>query len=214
MFTGEVPSLGGWVDNVPVSSRSKRPSAQSLATNAWARPQISEAFNLIDILETLPDPVSGSDDPELGYLFDADQADRVNNVLAVGSAQRDQARRARGMQKLGHGEIRTSRDFYHLAMLLQHGGLAEHYHLGHELARRAWKAGYEPAGWLAAATLDRWLMHVGLPQKFGTQYSFSNGCWRVYPVDATVSDDERMRWGVPRLEQAYERAEQMNREGD
>jgi hypothetical protein len=150
-----------------------------------------------------------TDDPEMDRLLNEDQADRADDVLLAGSDARDRTRRARGMQKLRQGEIRSPRDFFCLAMLLQHGGLAEQYHLGHELARRAWKAGYEPAGWLAAAALDRWLMHTGLPQKFGTQYVFSDGRWRVYSVDPSVSDEERIQWGVPRLEEAHERATQM-----
>jgi hypothetical protein len=154
-----------------------------------------------------------TDDPELDRLFTEDQADRADDVLAPGSSERDLARRQRGLAKLSAGEVRTPYGFFCLAMLLQHGGLAEHYHLGHELARRAWVAGYPPAGWLSAAALDRWLMNAGLPRKFGTQYIFSEGRWQVYRVDPATTDAERARYDVPPLAEAWQRAEAMTRDG-
>jgi hypothetical protein len=175
-------------------------------------PVVDEAFNLIDVLESLPDPSAEDDDPELARLFEEDQADRAGNVLAADSGERDRSRRVRGMEKLRQGEVRSALDYYHLAMLLQHSDLVEHYHLGHELARRASDAGYEPAGWLAAAAMDRWLLHSGLPQRYGTQYTRRGGLWQLYRVDPNTTDDERDRLGVPRLAEALERAEEMNLE--
>ena len=196
-----------------MSSRPGHPSARSSARRAWEQRAVDEAFNLIEILEALPSPsTTAPDDPELNRLYDEDQADRAGGVLADGSSERDRDRRLRGLAKLHAGEVRTARDFFCLAMLLQHG-LAEHYHLGHELARRAWAAGYQPAGWLSAAALDRWLMNAGLPQKYGTQYVFSEDRWRLYRVDPATTDEDRARYDVPSLAKAQERAEAMTRDG-
>ena len=55
--------------------------------------------------------------------------------------------------------------------------------------------------WLTAATWDRWLMQAGQPQRFGTQYQFDPATkkMRLYPVDPSVTDAERERWGFPPL---------------
>jgi hypothetical protein len=127
------------------AARSAR-SARNLAKSTWEQEAREEAFNLLEVLEGLDDPFAASDDEELARLFDEDQADRLDGTLTAGIGERDRSRRTRGLAKLLLGEVRSPRDFYHLAMLLQHGGMAEHYHLGHELARRDANAGLEAAG--------------------------------------------------------------------
>jgi hypothetical protein len=185
------------------------------AAAVWGREARGEAFNLPELLAGLRDPDPGApDDPEMKELFELDQRDRDGSLLAEGSEGRDLVRRKRGMEKLRAGEVRSPRDYYYLAMVLQHGGLAEHYHLGFELSRRAAAAGHRPARWLAAAALDRWLMQTGLPQRYGTQYIGVGGRWALYRVDPATTDDERAAWDVPPLAEAQERAERMNRGDD
>ncbi|MFC6086080.1 hypothetical protein [Sphaerisporangium aureirubrum] len=180
------------------------------ALQAWSSTERPEAFNLPETLTRLRDPdPDAPDDPELRGLYHRDQEDRRDNQLADGAVERDILRRRRGMEKLAAGEVRSPWDYYHLAMLLQHSGLPEHYHLAHELCRRA--APHCPrAPWLAAAALDRWLLHMGLPQRFGTQYVRSGGRWSLYRVDPSTTDEERTTWDVPTLAEAHHQAEKMN----
>ncbi|MEV5409194.1 hypothetical protein AB0K60_10215 [Thermopolyspora sp. NPDC052614] len=185
--------------------------ARDRAADAWSADPGTEAFNLPETLRDLPDPDPGAvDDSELRELFELDQRDRAGGVLAEGCGVRDSRRRRRAMEKFAAGQVRSPGDYYHLAMILQHGSRAEHYHLGFELCRRAAAAGHRPARWLAAAALDRWLLHHGLPQRYGTQYVDTGGAWALYRVDPATTDEERAAWDVPPLAEALARAERMN----
>lgn len=44
-------------------------------------------------------------------------------------------------------------------------------------------------------------MKAGQPQRFGTQYQLdkATGKMSLYPVDPSVTDAERERWGMPPL---------------
>jgi hypothetical protein len=61
------------------------------------------------------------------------------------------------------------------------------------------ETGYSDALWIYAATLDRYLMSLGEPQKFGTQYTQMDGEFKQYPVDPATTDAERARYNVPPL---------------
>jgi hypothetical protein len=187
----------------------RRESARERAWSRWSQPD-DEAFDLISTLNRLRTPQDRPDDAELRALFDQDQADRDGGEPAEGSGDRDRERRALGMAKLAAGQVRSPGDFYHLAMLLQHGGSPSHYQLAHELCRRAAAAGHDGAAWLSAATHDRWLMHHGLPQKYGTQYVLVDGEWTHWHTDPATTDEERARFGVPPLADLLARADQMN----
>jgi hypothetical protein len=53
--------------------------------------------------------------------------------------------------------------------------------------------------------MDRWLLHRGLPQRFGTQYLDLGDGWRLYEVDPATTDEERAAWDVPPLTEARRR---------
>lgn len=57
---------------------------------------------------------------------------------------------------------------------------------------------------------DRWLMHQGKPQKYGTQYQRVGRHVTFYRVDPDTTDDERAEWNVPPLAHALQRLERMN----
>jgi tetratricopeptide (TPR) repeat protein len=110
-------------------------------------------------------------------------------------------------------EVKTADDFYHAAMVLQHGRDPEDYKLAHELSLKAAELDPEhsSARWLAAAAKDRYLQNIGKPQIYGTQFRKVDGTWTLDPIDETaVTDEERAKWGVPPLAKAKERAEAMN----
>jgi hypothetical protein len=161
---------------------------------------------------------------ELRALFEEDRADRRVLVEKDQGTDRRQAiapdeliardaRRLRRLEQLiAEGALNDADDYFHAAMLLQHGPDRAHHQRAHKLAKQAADLGSQPARWLAAAAHDRWLMAGGLPQRYGTQYRAEGDRWVLHEVDPTTSDEERAQWDVPPLEQARRRAEEMTRE--
>ena len=148
---------------------------------------------------------------ELRRIYEEDQADRRGQMHPDIWA-RDRARRERVDAIFSAGGLRTAEDHLHAAFVFQHGDRLEHYWQAHELAMRAVELGHgPPARWLAAATYDRWLMHQGLPQKFGTQYRMTGTRYVLHEVDPLTSDEDRARWDVPRLARAEAMAEELTR---
>jgi hypothetical protein len=126
---------------------------------------------------------------------------------------RDREREARVKALYEAGEIRTGSDHYHAAMILQHGHEPEDFLLAHEFCVVALAKGEPRARWLAAATEDRFLMKIGRPQRFGTQYRSSgpDDPVKLHEVGPGVTDGLRMELGVPTLEEARRREAEMDR---
>jgi len=124
-------------------------------------------------------PVPASDNQELKSMYEADQADRKPQDGAVIDWQRvsvsDRARERRTKELYRANELRTGADYYHAALILQHASSAEDYLLAHEFCVVAVAKGESRAGWLAAATQDRFLLAIGRPQRFGTQITSGGG---------------------------------------
>jgi len=78
------------------------------------------------------------------------------------------------------------------------------YKLAHEYAQKAIKLGSNVTKWLYAASLDRWLVSQGKPQKFGTQFKTTTGI--IYGYDTSTSDKERSEYGVPPLSELINRS--------
>ena len=99
-------------------------------------------------------------------------------------------------------------------MILQHGDVAEDYLLAHELCVVAISKGDARARWLAAASEDRFLMNIDRPQRFATQFrcdGLPNCEYRLYKLDAAVTDELRRVLDVPSLAEAKAREGRMNR---
>lgn len=151
---------------------------------------------------------------ELLQIFEADQADRTGdldddwNVVS----QRDAERERRVEAIVAAGGARVSDDYYHAAMVYQHGGTQAHAARAHELALKAVELdpNNNRAKWLAAAAEDRRLMYENKPQKYGTQFVQTDGVWRVWEVDPSVTDEERAKWNVPPLADTKQQAAMMN----
>jgi len=106
--------------------------------------------------------------------------------------------------------LRTSEDFYHAAIIFQHGFKAEHYHLAHKLALMAVEL--DPtsmkAAWISCATEDRYLLSKGEPQVWGTQFVVSEENGEIshqlpYDKDARTEQEKR-RKGILTLEEIKE----------
>jgi tetratricopeptide (TPR) repeat protein len=150
---------------------------------------------------------------ELYEIYQADQGDRMTpeidwSVVSV----RDRQRQARVLEIVEAGEARAADDWFHAAMVMQHGESLDHYQRAHDWALKASELDpdHRTARWLAAAAKDRWLMNQGKPQLYGTQFVMKDETWVLYEVDPTITDEERARWNVPPLAVAQARAKAMN----
>jgi hypothetical protein len=88
----------------------------------------------------------------------------------------------------------------------------EDFLLAHEFCVVALAKGEKEARWLAAATEDRFLMNLGRPQRFGTQYRSADpdDPVRLHKVGPGVTDGLRKEMGVPSLAEARGREAEMN----
>lgn len=148
-------------------------------------------------------------------MYRADQADRspagANAIDWNAVGPRDRQREARIKELYEHDALRTGRDYANAAMILQHAQKPDDFLLAHELCVAALVKGFRDARWLAAATEDRFLMNIGRPQRFGTQYRGDNGePVRLYQTGSGVTDSLRAVYKVPSLEDARKREAEMD----
>ena len=149
---------------------------------------------------------AAKDNEELTRLFQEDQGDRSPEEKEGRSIDwtivqpRDKARESRVKELYSNGSLLTGADYYHIAMILQHAETPDDYLLAHELCIVAISKGEQRAKWLAAASEDRFLMTIGRPQRFGTQYRADgpNAEFHLYPLGEGVTDDLRRAFDVPK----------------
>jgi len=148
------------------------------------------------------------DNEELTLLYNEDQSDRVSkdgkpiNWKAIEAE--DQAREKRVKELYFADQLQTGTDYYHVAMVLQHSDLPNDYLLAHELCVVAISKGERDAMWLAAASEDRFLLAIGRPQRFGTQFSIDdqNSSVHLFKTEDGVTDNTRVALEVPTLADA------------
>jgi hypothetical protein len=151
---------------------------------------------------------------ELEQLYQADQADRTPpadghrlteaEFLAVGA--RDLVRLAHAREIYRLNQLYSPQDFYHAAVILQHSWdsttAADDHLLAHELAIIAFAGKVPGAGYLVAASEDRFLQDdLRRKQRFGTQYPPDPGLG----AGEGVTDSLRARFEVPSLAKLLER---------
>jgi hypothetical protein len=139
------------------------------------------------------------DSEELKRLRDEDQGDR--------------ARLKRVRELFAADGLHTANDFLRSALILQHGEAADDFLLAHDFCVAAMVLGrndVESAS-LAAGAEDRFLMNVGRPQRFGTQFRRDGaGPWHLYIVGDAGTDALRELMGTPSLAEARAREAEMN----
>lgn len=106
-------------------------------------------------------------------------------------------------------------DLYRAALVLQNTDTAsckENHMLAYYLAMESAKKGHEEAKYLAAASLDKYLIYSGLRQKYGTQVGRDRfGRYYVSPFDTSTTDADRAVWNVPPLDSLLKLVEVKNR---
>lgn len=156
-----------------------------------------------------------TDNLKLEELFLADQKDRTkvyDSPAALKDLEhRDSMRRALVAEMISRGEVSTPNDLYHAAVIYLHGSEPKHYLTAHRFAAMASINGHRPSRWLMAATLDRFLMSLGQPQVYGTQFEHDkeSGQYQLrLPIDDNaVLSFEKKFFNVPTV---AERLEQLN----
>lgn len=153
---------------------------------------------------------------ELFYMMKADQAARLDvDTIPWDSVKvEDDKRLARVKELAANNELKLAQDYFNAALICQHGSDSTDFRLANTLAKQAatLDTSYFSAKWLSAASWDRYLQSMDLPQIYGTQFKQdSAGVWTLEPIDTTaVTDEERARLGVPSLEDARMQAQRMN----
>ncbi|APU70203.1 tetratricopeptide repeat protein [Christiangramia flava] len=151
---------------------------------------------------------------ELVTMYKKDQASRMNGPIdwAVLSRE-DSIRRASVDRMIEEGKVKTAQDFYHAAMIYQHGNDTIASGKAVQYMKKAVEMDPSTNKWLLAAAIDRDLMRKGEPQIYGTQF-LKNGMnepYIQYEIDSTqVSDAQRQDYGVPTLAQQKIQLERMN----
>jgi hypothetical protein len=145
---------------------------------------------------------------ELIKLFEEDQGDR-EELSKPGTAQqkwqaiaaRDVARRTRVLKMLEKMQITDGDGLFFAAVILQHGNCSSHYKLAVRLAGTAIALGYDDGRLLYADAVDRYLMSLNKPQKFGTQYTLRDGKKQLIGgVDQNTTNLERAKYNVPPID--------------
>ena len=160
-----------------------------------------------------------TDNQELARLHREDQSDRTppegKPIDWTVVSPRDKARLSRIKELYVQNQLQTANDYYHAAMILQHGDVPEDFLLAHEFCVVSISKGKndKDARWLAAASEDRFLMNIGRPQRFGTQYRAvpNTAPFRLYAVDSGVTDALRRAMDTPTLAEAKAREGEINK---
>lgn len=157
-----------------------------------------------------------ADNAELKDLFEQDQAIRQGESFFKDAERAhafDRMRRLRVLRLLDDDVPKTANDFFHAAMVLQHGDSPLDYKLSNELCKRA--VAIDPmhrgARWLAVASWDRYLGSIGKPQVYGTQFTIVNDKWYLMRADLDrVTDEERKAAGTRTVEQIKQYLKKQN----
>lgn len=162
---------------------------------------------------------------ELKALYEADQADRrftspPTDAQWAAVNARDAERLARVYQLLKGDRLSAAEDYYHAAMVLQHGDTSDDILLAHILATAAAYKGDDRGQWLSAASLDRYLLRTRMPQRLGTQrvrasvedpFTIDGAQpWSQGPYVRWLPDSIREIFGVDSLAEQARRVQAMN----
>jgi hypothetical protein len=168
-------------------------------------------YTLLTVLAIISSTVQAEkliDNLRLSAMYAEDQRARTTKPIDWSKvAPMDKAHQDEALKLLSAGKVRTANDYFHAAMLFQHGNSTEDYQLAYSLARLsvALNPSNKRALWLSAASWDRILMSKDVPQWYATQYRRPSpeAPMELYKVDeSAVTDEERAALNVPSLQQA------------
>ena len=153
---------------------------------------------------------------ELLRIFDSDQKDRHDPTIrndATLLTKNDKERRKIVQGLIRTGKLVSAEDYYHAAMIFQHGGSILDSVKAVRFSKISHELGHEKALAFYATCLDRLLLKRGKKQKFGTQSwkKDAGSAWALSPVDPQTTDTERKQYGIAPLRKLEDRIKKLNR---
>lgn len=107
----------------------------------------------------------------------------------------------------------TAQDYANAAQILQHGDRATDFQTAQQLSIKAYELGEEDMLRHSGLAEDRYLITIGKAQKYGTQFFCKpEQGWQLYPVDTTVTDQERAQLSIEPLAEMEIKIEKLNQE--
>lgn len=160
----------------------------------------------VNIMKTEHKPTS----LELKEIFEADQDDRKNLRNKETNREtiklKDEARLKRVEELYANGLLEKADDLMNAAMIYQHGDKPEHYKKAFELANKASGLGHPRGKKFSALAEDRYLLKIGKPQIWGTQFikHSADGAWMIKePFDRDAkTDEERKEMDLPNIDES------------
>lgn len=114
------------------------------------------------------------------------------------------------LKMLEKGEIRTADDFYRAAWFFHHANAFRSYGLAVALAAASYHLS-EPWGKnFYAVALDRFLLSIGQPQYFGTQFERRKGKWAISAYNKKTTDKERKWYFVDPIRKTIKKMERLS----
>lgn len=154
-----------------------------------------------------------NDNQELADLFNQDQKERLSGPIdAKVLNKNDSIRRNKVREFLSQGKIQTANDYYHAAMVFQHGWDTISSGMAIKMMKMAVKKDSTINKWLLAAAIDRDLMRKHKPQIYGTQYILTpDQKFELYTIDTTkISDKVREKYNVKTIAEQKEEVIRLN----
>lgn len=154
------------------------------------------------------------DNEELRKMYEEDQSSRMVAEIDWGLlSKNDNIRKTRVYELIKSGKVITGKDYFHSAMIFQHGGDSVAYGMAVKHMKKAIQLDPKINKWLLAAAIDRELMSKNKPQIYGTQYvkKGHDAKWERYTIDTTqISDEERKLYKVETLAEQKIKERNMN----
>lgn len=116
----------------------------------------------------------------------------------------DSTRRVEVSEMIKQNKVSTSMDYFHTAMIYQHGNDSASYKLAWEYSKKAaaMDSSNISARWLSAASFDRYSLSVRKPQIYGTQFLVIDNKYYLQDFDTTkVSDADRIYYKTRTLKE-------------
>ena len=140
----------------------------------------------------------------LNQLYAQDQDTRVagieNPVDIITFVTGDWIRVRKVRRMVAADLLKTDDDYTNAARILQHGENSTDFLQAQELSLKAFELGNEEMLRHSALAEDRYLISIGQPQKYGSQFSCDPPAgWQLSPVDPMVTDDERLQMDIEPL---------------
>ncbi len=162
---------------------------------------------LAGCIERKPEQVKRRDSPvtgELTSIFKEQEAYRDAKVSSEVINERAVKQRQQIYQFLAQSLLVEPTDLYRAAQVLQSTDTAtckENFLLAYYMCQEAVRKGLDSARYLAATSIDRYLLASGLRQRYATQYGQDRfGRYYILPYDSTISDRDRTNYGVPAMD--------------